>query len=113
MQAAIVPTFHEVAGDAFVIASTIKVLVVFVAVLVIVAMLTLAERKVSAWMQGRLGPNRVGPGGLLQPAADGLKNIMKEETAPPFGAGALFTMGPAMAFIPALMTWAVIPLAAP
>ena len=43
-------------------------------------MLTLAERKISAWIQDRQGPNRVGPGGLLQPAADGLKNFMKEET---------------------------------
>ncbi|HEX8906235.1 MAG TPA: NADH-quinone oxidoreductase subunit H, partial [Longimicrobiaceae bacterium] len=81
MQATI-PTFHEVTGNAWLWLTIAKVLVVFVAVLVIVAMLTLMERKVSAWMQDRLGPNRVGPGGLLQPAADGLKNILKEETHP-------------------------------
>ena len=50
-----------------------------------VALLTLMERKVSAWMQNRRGPNRVGWAGLLQPAADGVKNILKEETYP--GAG--------------------------
>ena len=47
-----------------------------------VALLTLMERKVSAWMQNRRGPNRVGWAGLLQPAADGVKNILKEETYP-------------------------------
>src|SRR5829696_7347434 len=113
MQAAIVPTFHEVAGDAFVIASTIKVLVVFVAVLVIVAMLTLMERKVSAWMQDRLGPNRVGPGGLLQPAADGLKNILKEETHPAEANRVFFTLAPMLSITPAMITFAVIPFAAP
>ncbi|HEV3484872.1 MAG TPA: NADH-quinone oxidoreductase subunit NuoH, partial [Vicinamibacterales bacterium] len=74
---------------------------------------TLAERKISAWIQGRLGPNRVGPGGLLQPAADGLKNIMKEETYPAHAYKPLFVLAPAIAFIPALITWAVIPFGAP
>ncbi|HEV3485441.1 MAG TPA: NADH-quinone oxidoreductase subunit H, partial [Vicinamibacterales bacterium] len=67
---------------AWLAATLIKMLVVFTVYMVGVALLTLAERKISAWIQGRLGPNRVGPGGLLQPAADGLKNIMKEETYP-------------------------------
>jgi NADH-quinone oxidoreductase subunit H len=106
-------SYREPSFGVWLLATVLKIVVFFTIYLVTVAMLTLAERKVSAWMQGRLGPNRVGYGGLLQPAADGLKNIMKEETAPPFGAGALFTLGPAMAFIPALMTWAVIPFAAP
>jgi NADH-quinone oxidoreductase subunit H len=95
------------------LATLTKMLVVFTVYMVGVALLTLAERKVSAWIQGRLGPNRVGPGGLLQPAADGLKNIMKEETYPEQAYKPLFVLAPAMAFIPALITWAVIPFGAP
>ena len=90
-----------------------KMLLVFTVVMIGVAMLTLMERKVSAWMQNRIGPNRVGPGGLLQPAADGVKNILKEETNPPFASRILFNLAPAMAFIPALCLSAVIPFAAP
>jgi NADH-quinone oxidoreductase subunit H len=90
-----------------------KMILVFTVVMVGVALLTLMERKVSAWMQNRIGPNRVGPGGLLQPAADGVKNILKEETNPPFASRALFNLAPAMAFIPALCLSAVIPFAAP
>ena len=97
----------------FVLLSVIKLLFVFTVVMVGVALLTLMERKVSAWMQNRLGPNRVGPGGLLQPAADGLKNILKEETFPAEANPVLFTIAPALAFIPALMLSAVIPFAAP
>jgi NADH-quinone oxidoreductase subunit H len=97
----------------FLLLSVLKLLVVFTVVMVGVAMLTLMERKVSAWMQNRLGPNRVGYGGLLQPAADGLKNILKEETFPAEANPVLFTIAPALAFIPALMLSAVIPFAAP
>jgi NADH-quinone oxidoreductase subunit H len=98
---------------AWLLATLVKMLVVFTVYMVGVALLTLAERKISAWIQGRLGPNRVGPGGLLQPAADGLKNIMKEETYPEQAYMPLFVLAPAMAFIPALITWAVIPFGAP
>src|SRR3954465_4681514 len=112
MQATI-PTYYEIAGNAYYVATIVKVLVVFVAVLVIVAMLTLMERKVSAWMQDRLGPNRVGPGGLLQPAADGLKNILKEETNPAEANRVFFTLAPMLSIIPAMVTFAVIPFAAP
>jgi len=97
----------------FLISTLVKMLVVFTIYMVGVAMLTLAERKVSAWIQDRHGPNRVGPHGLLQPAADGLKNIMKEETYPDAAYKPLFIMAPAMAFIPALTAWAVIPFASP
>jgi len=91
----------------------VKIIAVFTVIMVGVAMLTLAERKISAWIQDRHGPNRVGPGGLLQPAADGLKNIMKEETYPEAAYKPLFILAPMLAFIPALITFAVIPFAAP
>jgi NADH-quinone oxidoreductase subunit H len=99
--------------SAFLIASAIKVFVVFNFILVAVALLTLFERRVCAWMQDRLGPNRVGPQGLLQPAADGLKNFLKEETSPALANTPLFTLAPLIAFVPALLTFAVIPFAAP
>ena len=91
----------------------IKIVVVFTVIMVGVALLTLAERRICAWMQDRLGPNRVGPQGLLQPAADGLKNLVKEETLPAQADKALFMLAPAISFIPALLTFAVIPFAAP
>lgn len=97
----------------FLIASAIKVVVVFTVYMVSVAMLTLAERKISAWIQDRRGPNRAGPMGLLQPAADGVKNIMKEETYPDAADKLLFVLAPALAFIPAFLTWSVIPFGAP
>jgi NADH-quinone oxidoreductase subunit H len=88
----------------------IKLLVVFTVYMVGVALLTLAERKISAWIQDRHGPNRVGKG-WLQPAADGIKNFVKEETYPAAANIPLFVLAPALAFIPALVTWAVIPFA--
>lgn len=103
----------QLSGTAFVVTSVIKILVVFLVVLVTVAMLTLLERKISAWMQDRLGPNRVGPGGLGQPIADGLKNILKEESNPGESHRAFFTLAPMLSITPAMVTFAVIPLAAP
>jgi NADH-quinone oxidoreductase subunit H len=97
----------------FLVSSIIKVFVVFNLIMVSVAMLTLFERRVCAWMQDRLGPNRVGPQGLLQPAADGLKNILKEETSPAMADKTLFTLAPLVSFVPALLTFGVIPFAAP
>jgi NADH-quinone oxidoreductase subunit H len=91
----------------------VKMVIVFTVLMVGVAMLTLAERKISAWIQDRIGPNRTGYGGLLQPAADGLKNIMKEETYPDAAYTPLFILAPMLSFIPALITFAVIPFAAP
>src|SRR5436305_10113926 len=98
---------------AWLVATIIKILVLFTIYLVGVALLTLAERKIAGWIQDRLGPNRVGPGGIGQPLADGLKNIMKEETYPGAAYMPLFIMAPALSFIPALMTLAVIPFGAP
>jgi NADH-quinone oxidoreductase subunit H len=97
----------------FIVASAVKVFVVFNFIMVAVALLTLFERRVCAWMQDRLGPNRVGPQGLLQPAADGLKNFLKEETSPSLADKPLFTLAPIISFVPALLTFAVIPFAAP
>ena len=79
----------------FIISTVVKMIVVFTVYMVGVAMLTLAERKISAWIQGRLGPNRVGGTlGLLQPAADGVKNIMKEETLPAHVNKPIFMLAP-------------------
>jgi NADH-quinone oxidoreductase subunit H len=97
----------------FLLVTVIKMIVVFTVVMVGVALLTLMERKVSAWMQIRLGPNRVGFWGLLQPAADGVKNIIKEETLPARANPVIFTLAPALAFVPALTLSAIIPWAAP
>ncbi len=104
---------NDLSTTAFLITSGIKVTVVFFASLVIVALMTLLERRVSAFIQDRLGPNRVGFFGLLQPAADGLKNIIKEETLPATANRTFFVLAPMMAIMPAVMTFAVIPFAAP
>jgi NADH-quinone oxidoreductase subunit H len=106
------PNLPPVSGMAFWLFTILKMLVIFTIYMVGVAMLTLAERKISAWIQDRHGPNRVGKG-WLQPAADGLKNFMKEETMPDGVNKVLFVLAPIMAFIPALTTWCVIPFGAP
>lgn len=95
------------------LATLVKLLGVFTIWMLSVAYMTLAERRISAWIQDRRGPNRVGPHGLLQPIADGLKNIMKEETLPPYANRALFLLAPVLSFAPAMMAWAVIPFGAP
>ncbi|HJQ52738.1 MAG TPA: NADH-quinone oxidoreductase subunit NuoH [Gemmatimonadaceae bacterium] len=106
------PNLPPVSGLAFWLFTILKMIVIFTIYMVGVAMLTLAERKISAWIQDRHGPNRVGKG-WLQPAADGLKNFMKEETMPGGVNKVLFVLAPIMSFIPALTTWCVIPFGAP
>jgi NADH-quinone oxidoreductase subunit H len=97
----------------FIIGTIVKVVVIFSLYMVGVAYTTFAERRVSAWIQDRHGPNRVGPQGLFQVLADGVKNFMKEETYPSDAFKSLFILAPGLAFIPAMMTWAVIPFASP
>ncbi len=91
----------------------LKVVIVFTIVMVVVAYATLAERRISAWIQDRNGPNRVGPFGLLQPAADGIKNLLKEETLPATASRIFFVLAPILILVPSLVTFAVIPFAAP
>jgi NADH-quinone oxidoreductase subunit H len=74
-----------------------------------VAYLTFLERKVMSWIQLRVGPNRAGPWGLLQPAADGLKMLLKEDVMPLQATKWLYILAPALSVIPALMTFVVIP----
>ena len=100
-------------GTAYFLVTSAKIAVMFGVVMITVAYTTLAERRVSAFIQDRLGPNRVGPMGLLQPIADGLKNLLKEETLPASASRLYFLLGPMLAMIPALVTFAVIPFAAP
>jgi NADH-quinone oxidoreductase subunit H len=98
---------------AFFVIAFVKLFIVFNVIMVSVALITWLERRVCAWMQDRMGPNRVGPFGLLQPAADGLKNILKEETYPATADRWLFVLAPLISFVPALLTFAVIPFASP
>ena len=97
----------------FLLLATIKMLVGFVALLLGVAFVTWLERRQAAFHQDRLGPNRVGPFGLFQPIADGLKNFIKEEVVPDQGDKFLFLLAPALVFCPAMLLFAVVPFAAP
>ena len=82
---------------------------VMVAVLLTVALLTLLERKVLGWMQDRMGPMEVGPYGILQPVADGLKLFFKEDIIPAGANKFMFSMAPILSLVPALIGFAVIP----
>lgn len=88
---------------------TIKTIVILLILVTAVAYVTLMERKVMGWIQLRVGPNRVGPWGLLQPLADGLKMIFKEDLVPLQASRWLYILAPALSLIPALMTFIVIP----
>ncbi|MCK6383683.1 MAG: NADH-quinone oxidoreductase subunit NuoH [Rhodocyclaceae bacterium] len=87
----------------------IKIVAILVPLMLSVAYLTLAERKVIGYMQVRLGPNRVGPLGLLQPIADGMKLFFKEVIVPSGANKVLFFAAPVLAIAPALAAWAVVP----
>ena len=87
----------------------VKIGILLVVVFTTVAYLTFMERRVSALIQDRLGPNRVGPMGLLQPLADGIKFMWKEEFIPANADRILFAIAPALILVPALLIFAVIP----
>ncbi|MFT5286452.1 MAG: NADH-quinone oxidoreductase subunit H [Planctomycetota bacterium] len=89
----------------------IKTVVIFGALISAAGLTTLAERKVSAWIQYRVGPNRVGPFGLLQPLADGVKFIFKEELVPDGANRLMFRLAPIITAAPAMLCIAVIPFA--
>ncbi len=95
------------------LAAVVKIVVVFSVINVGVMLIIWQERRQSAFVQDRRGPNRVGPFGLLQSVADGVKNFMKEETYPAAADRILFLLAPVMAFIPAMLGFAVIPFASP
>ena len=107
---AILAPVAELLGPAWLPIWTLVKIVLIVAPLMIgVAYLTYAERKVIGYMQVRIGPNRVGYFGLLQPIADGLKLLMKEIVIPSGANKGLFLLGPVLAIAPALAAWAVFP----
>ena len=89
--------------------TTAKIVAITVPLILCVAYLTLWERKVIGWIQVRIGPNRVGPRGLLQPFADVLKLLLKEIIVPSGASKFLFVLAPVMAIMPALAAWAVVP----
>jgi NADH-quinone oxidoreductase subunit H len=96
--------------EAFTVAWTLaKILAITVPIILCVAYLTLAERKVIGFMQVRIGPNRVGPWGLLQPFADVLKLLVKEIIVPSGANKFLFILAPVLSIMPALAAWAVVP----
>ena len=101
---------HELAPSVLYGIKTLLLIVCIVAPLMLsVAYLTLWERKLIGWIQVRIGPNRVGPRGLLQPIADGLKLLVKEIIVPTGANKFLFVLAPIMAIMPALAAWAVVP----
>ena len=87
----------------------VKIVVIIVPLLICVAYLTYAERKVIGYMQDRIGPNRVGPLGLFQPFADLIKLLLKEIIVPQKSNRYLFFIAPILSLVPALAAWAVIP----
>ena len=97
------------ANQQFLLFSAVKIMGAISVLMPMIAYSVMAERRIAAFIQDRVGPNRVGPFGLLQPMADGLKSFMKEDFTPAHVRKAYFWIAPAITMIPALMTIAVIP----
>jgi NADH-quinone oxidoreductase subunit H len=93
----------------FLLEAAIKSVVLFVVLLTGFAYLTLAERKLIADFQARIGPNRAGPYGLLQPLADAVKLLFKEDFVPAYADRVLFVLAPLITLVPAILIFAVIP----
>ena len=103
------PTWGPAAYE--LVTSLAFIVAILVPLMLSVAYLTLWERKLIGWMQIRIGPNRVGPAGLLQPIADGVKLLFKEVILPANASKALYILAPIAMLIPAIAAWAVIPFA--
>ena len=101
--------FYDTTGGHFVL-TLAETLAIMVPLLISVAYMTYAERKILAAMQLRVGPNVVGPFGLWQPFADALKMLMKETVVPTGANRALFLLAPVLTFVLAMIAWAVIPM---
>jgi NADH-quinone oxidoreductase subunit H len=93
----------------FALFTAVKVMMAFAVLMTMVAYVVLVERKVCAFIQDRIGPNRAGPFGLLQPAADGIKAFFKEEVTPAHVRKIFYVLAPAIALMPAILNIAVIP----
>lgn len=96
-------------SETFIIDKMVIIVIVFAITMLMAMYATLAERKIAAWIQDRVGPNRAGKGGVLQPLADGLKLFSKEEFIPNTPNKFLFILGPGISMTVALATSAVIP----
>lgn len=102
--------FQQLLGPAWpLVWTTLKIVAIVLPIMGAVAYLTLAERKVIGYIQVRIGPNRVGPRGLLQPIADALKLLTKEIIIPAGANRFLFLLAPVISIMAALAAWAVIP----
>ncbi len=102
--------FEQILGPAWIpVWTLVKIIVIVAPLMGCVAYLTFAERKVIGYMQVRIGPNRVGPKGWLQPIADALKLLTKEIIIPSEASKGLFVLAPVLVIMPALVAWAVVP----